>query len=93
MKEATRAMMKSCERDYHVYTMFIEPWMLGHAVKELDAMLGQMRLLGHAVKEATMFIEPWMRLLGHAVKEATMFIEPWMRLLGHAVRLLELPCL
>ena len=32
-----------------------------------------MRLLGHAVKEATMFIQPWMRLLGHAVKEATMF--------------------
>ena len=33
--------------------------------------------IGHAVKEATMFIEPWMR--GHAMKEATMFIEPWMR--------------
>ena len=44
-----------------------------------------MRLLGHAVEEAIMFIQLWMRLLGHAVEEAIMFIQLWMRLLGHAV--------
>ena len=41
-------------------------------------------MLGHAVKESTMF-RAMDEILGHAVKEATMFIQPWMTLLGHAV--------